>query len=860
MRRRRPRGVSFTGRQLLTALAGASFVLAALGKVHSGVPALTKQNLLVGNLYTRITAYPADATGEARPIAGGTGLREPDGIARDSAGNIYVANSESNTITIYSPDTMGNASPIAAIGGDLTGITVPRDVALDSGDNIYVLTNNAVMVFAPGSKGNVAPLSTIKGQATFLANGRKLVIADNGDIYVTTTAAPGAAVAILIFRPGTNGNSPPKAVISGNNTGLAFPGGIALDHAGNIYVVNDVPNGTGEDCSSVEIFAAGSNGDVSPNSIIQDDDCSEPVRKHITGLANPFAIALDPGGTIYVTNLGPSGTLDEGYITEYSAGSAGAIPPIATIQGSGVVRPTALTVENNGDIWVVNDLEHTRNDLNNSVTKFASGSSGDVAPLLTITDSPPDLLGVHGLAVDAGQNIYATAQLVVDRQGHNDWGLLFYPAGSNAGSSPSRVVTGFFTGLSNPHGIAVDANGSIYVANAGNSTVTVYAPGSDGNALPSAIISGDNTGLNSPFGLALDKNGNLYVVNLGSVTVYPAGSQGNVPPIASIAGPLTGLCSSLGIAVDGNGNIYVTTQCSKAGEVPTVSVFAPGSNGDVAPIATITGPDTHLDQPYQVAVSDEGEIYVANFGRDTGAQIQGGTVTVYPAGASGDVAPVRMIAGPGSLLNGPFAVALVNAAASATATPTATPTPTNTPDSTPTPTATLTPTPTETPTDTPTVTPTPTASATPTPTASATPTPTATITPTPTATPTVTPTPPPRVPAVVKISRSSLNFGNVKIGKSKTKVVKLTNKAAKKGGSAVTFSGGTLSGSQDFSLSTNCSGSLPPKGKCTASVSFRPTAAGGHSATVTINSNASNNIQFSVSGNGVAPKQKHKKK
>ena len=156
------------------------------------------------------------------------------------------------------------------------------------------------------------------------------------------------------------------------------------------------------------------------------------------------------------------------------------------------------------------------------------------------------------------------------------------------------------------------------------------------------------------------------------------------------------------------------------------------------------------------------------------------------------------------------------------------------------------------PSPTPSGTPTATPTSTHTPTPTATPTVTATSTPTVTATATPTGTPTPKVPAAIRVSPASVNFGKVRVGTSKSKVVKLTNTAAKKGGATITFGSpiGTISGSSSFSGSSNCS-VLGPRQKCTVTLGFAPSAPGVARATVQINDNASNSPQiFGITGTG----------
>jgi len=253
---------------------------------------------------------------------------------------------------------------------------------------------------------------------------------------------------------------------------------------------------------------------------------------------------------------------------------------------------------------------------------------------------------------------------------------------------------------------------------------------------------------------------------------------------------------------------------------------------------------------YQVASA--GQTAAGFFDVTTGNNSFNG-VTGFSAGPGYDQAT-----GWGSVDINNFVTAMgATPSATPTPTPSATPTPTTTPTPTPTPMPTVTGTPTHTPTATatpttvptvtPTAAPTPSTAPTPAPTPSIAPTPAPTpvptLNPTPAPTPTPNPTPTPRVPALVQVSKSSLNFGKVRVGRIKVKGVTLTNTAKKKSGVSVIFDGGSVSGSTEFSALTICNGQVGPRGRCSVTVGFAPTSSGPASALVTINGNASNSPQ-----------------
>jgi len=77
-----------------------------------------------------------------------------------------------SSITVYAPGATDNTSPIATISGNLTGLRNPNGIALDPCGTIYVasIDNASVIEFASGSVGNVLPIRVISGVDTGLRN------------------------------------------------------------------------------------------------------------------------------------------------------------------------------------------------------------------------------------------------------------------------------------------------------------------------------------------------------------------------------------------------------------------------------------------------------------------------------------------------------------------------------------------------------------------------------------------------------------------------------------------------------------------------------------------------------------------
>jgi len=282
----------------------------------------------------------------------------------------------------------------------------------------------------------------------------------------------------------------------------------------------------------------------------------------------------------------------------------------------------------------------------------------------TVTITPPPVATVivepNPAAVGVGQTL-TLSDTLKDSRGEVLTGRVV--TWSSADSTIAKVsATGAVTGVKAGGPVAIMATSegksgssmltvsaaSLYVSNAGSfryGSVTIYSTDATGDAAPTSTIVGGATGLDNNIGIAVDATGRIYVANIfdghsDSVTIYAAGATGNTAPIATISGPDTGLGYAWDIAVDAAGRIYVTNVIG--GDVFShnwITIYSAGATGNVAPIATLGG----VNHPRGIAVDAAGTVYVASPG-DT-------SIKIFAAGAT---LPTATIKGPNTGLVRPF--------------------------------------------------------------------------------------------------------------------------------------------------------------------------------------------------------------
>ena len=272
---------------------------------------------------------------------------------------------------------------------------------------------------------------------------------------------------------------------------------------------------------------------------------------------------------------------------------------------------------------------------NQSITVFTRTASGNVAPARTIVGAATLLHNPIGIAVDTAHDEIVVANLVGNS-------ITVYSRTASGNAAPLRTISGSNTLLQNPRGLALDlTHDEIIVASASNNMVHAFSRTANGNVAPLRTLQG---GVNTPGGLALDLlHDEIMIVNrnLGfpifNVIVHSRTATGSTAPLRTIEGANTGIAYPFGIHVDpSHDEIFVTNGVSPNPE--TVTVHARTANGNVAPLRTLTGSNTHLSAPEGVFVDlVNDEMVVANVGDSS--------VRAYPRTANGNIAPVRTLQG-----------------------------------------------------------------------------------------------------------------------------------------------------------------------------------------------------------------------
>jgi trimeric autotransporter adhesin len=479
------------------------------------------------------------------------------------------------------------------------------------------------------------------------------------------------------------GGAPPPTPVAAVNASIGQPSGVAVDGAGNLYIMSDncvfKVDASGQMTRFAGTSRGGYLGDGGPATAAE--------------LYAPTSMAFDSAGNAYigdsinrlVRKISPNGT-----ITTVAGGGGTPYPDQDGIAATSaaIEPPLGVAVDHQGTVYF-SEADRVRKFSSNGVIQTAAGNgtrgySGDggsatsakvnfpyglvfdhagnlyfsdssnnvirkVTPAGIIsTLSTPQLANPAGLAMDAAGNLYIAVQGSINSV-PNNVNLILKVSPSGAVTTVAGNGTGGFSGdggpatsaeLNGPSGVAIDAQGNLYIADTLNNRVRKVTP--DGTISTVAgngtsLYSGDGgpavaAQLSGPRGLALDAGGDLFIADTGNNVVRKISASGTIITVAGNGTPgfsgdggqatAAQLNSPAGVAVDGNGNVFISDTANervrKVSANGVITTYAGNGSSPPESMNPITVGDgglatgAELSTPLGLAVDAAGNLYIAD--------------------------------------------------------------------------------------------------------------------------------------------------------------------------------------------------------------------------------------------------------
>jgi sugar lactone lactonase YvrE len=505
-------------------------------------------------------AGSVDGTGSAARFDG------PSGVAVDSAGNVYVTDIGNKTVRkVTSTGLVSTLAGLAGNGGSTDGtgsaarFADPWGVAVDSAGNVYVADsgNHTIRKMTPGGV-----VSTLAGQARF-SGPHSVAVDTTGNVYVADTynntiqkVAPDGEVSTLAGLVGDIGNADGTA----SDARFNYPTGVAVDSTGNVYVADTLNH-------TIRKITLG--GMVTTPAGLARSFGSADGTGSNARFRSPYGVALDSASSVYIVDSGNHTIrkVTSGAVVSTLAGLAGTV---GSADGTGTAArfnyPNDVAVDTAGNVYVADSGNHTiRKITTGGVVSTLAGLAGSTGSA-DGTGSAARFSSPLGVAVDSAGNVFVADSSNFTIRKITPDGVVSTLAGL-AGSYGSADGTGSAARFSGSHGVAVDSAGNIYVADSANRTIRKITPGGVVSTLEGVFGGCNGFGCDGPWGVAVDSGGNVYVTEWNIPTIRKITPSGMVSTLAGLArsfgsadgtGSNARFRSPYGVAVDSFGNVYVT--------------------------------------------------------------------------------------------------------------------------------------------------------------------------------------------------------------------------------------------------------------------------------------------------------------
>jgi uncharacterized protein (TIGR03437 family) len=632
-------------------------------------------------------------------------LSSPSGIAVDKSGNLYIADRLNQRIRMVTAST-GIITTIA--GSNTTGwhgdggpaaqatFTYPTSIAIDSAGNLYIADTNNWSVRRISTSGIITTVAGTGqwgstgdgGQATkaTMAGPQSVALDASGNLYIADSANqrirrvdPGGVIT-TIAGTGTAGFSGDGTAA----TGAAFsnPVAVAVDTSGAVYVAD-------YDNNRIRRFTVGGAVTTFAGTTTSVGDGGPSTQARV----EPWSIAVDSAGNLYIADrlenrvrkVTPSGTIS----TVAGTGQTGYSGDNGPGASAALSTPNGVALDSAGNVYIADASNNRIRRVDAStgkITTFAgtggccyagTGTGGDGGPASAATLYYPT-----SVAVDGAGNVYfvnwvqsnTSPQAIAVRRVTTDGKINTWAGGGTTatgyggdGGSPLKAVFGANVN------IAAGADGSLYIVDTNNHRVRKVDPA--GATINTVAGNGDATasgnggaatsaGVPSPWSVVADAAGSLYIGNIPSVRkVSPGGIIGPYAgngqySFSGDGGPATSaaMTGASSLAMDSGGNLYMADSGNRRVRVvqPGVAPVIALSTGTVTFKLATTG-STATTQTFTVANTGQGTL---NWAAAATTTFGGAWLSVSPSGgkvlAGQPASTVTVTANPSSLAAGDY--------------------------------------------------------------------------------------------------------------------------------------------------------------------------------------------------------------
>jgi len=551
-------------------------------------------------------------------------LNGPLGLAVDSAGNVYVNDTNNHRVRRIAPDGIittaaGNGHAGVPTDGGLatnTEFIGPWGIAVDAAGDLYISDYKQIHKVTPD------------GIITGLTNGRvfdspsNLAFDADGDLYVVEDG-----YTLLKFwhdghlslfagngTVGYGGDDGPATLAE-----MDRPMGLSVDKAGNVYF-GDYINHRIREISTDGIIRTIAGGDQAGYTY----DGGLATESLVSGV---MGTAVDPDGNVLFVDLGCAVRIID------SQGVLGTIvgTPQGGLLGEGgpataaqLLDPQALATDNRGNLYIADFDRALRVAADGTITTIAGGGIPGATSFAGAVGGYSFALPM-GIAVDSSGNVYVsdTSRNQVMQIGPN--GAISRYAGTGKLGYSGDWGPASYAQLNGPRDLAVDGDDALYIADFGNYAIrkvnkngTIYTVAGNGKSGPHTPdgVSATSTAV-GVMGLAIDTSGNIYFTDDDRIHMVSA-VTGLLSTVAVCSDPDGAPTEPASLAVDASGNVYfldiyrrnLREVSAATGLISTIAGDGlQGYSGDMGPAANAA-----FNSPLGLAVDFHGNLYVSDYG------------------------------------------------------------------------------------------------------------------------------------------------------------------------------------------------------------------------------------------------------